>query len=204
MDGEEIFLNGEEEFYQARASDFIKIIEDSLHLWMNYLTENKKNDVENLILAYSLYVGSVIDYKYLKTKPNVNGGKRNCIGLAGCSSGDILNTCNIRFDKDTEKCALISEQLIKCAKSLNKEFWDEEKCQISELVFSKIREEHLRMKASEERDKIRQEFEKANIDAKVMKEDLLKKISNLEEQLNEKTKEVEHFKELYRKTKESD
>ena len=69
---------------------------------------------------------------------------------------------------------------------------------------AKKKEEHeknMRLKAAAKRDEIRQQFEKVNADAKERAGALSKKITHLEEQLSEKTKEAEHFKELYGKTK---
>jgi hypothetical protein len=69
---------------------------------------------------------------------------------------------------------------------------------------AKKKEEHeknMRLKAAAKRDEIRQQFEKVNADAKEREGSLSKKITHLEEQLSEKTKEAEHFKELYGKTK---
>ncbi len=60
---------------------------------------------------------------------------------------------------------------------------------------------NFREKASISRDEIRRQFERLSADAKVREEAFSKKISHLEEQLNEKTKEAEHFKELYGKMK---
>ena len=70
-----------------------------------------------------------------------------------------------------------------------------------QLIEQVAKEQHLRLKATKEREEIRQKFEKVGADAKAREETLSRKISHLEEQLNEKTKEAEHFKELYGKTK---
>jgi len=87
------------------------------------------------------------------------------------------------------------------SQSLN--YYEEQlRASITKEIKDKIKhEEHLREKASSKREEIRRQLEKTNIDAKEREGALSKKITHLEEQLNEKTKEAEHFKELYGKTK---
>ena len=70
-----------------------------------------------------------------------------------------------------------------------------------QLIEQVAKEQHLRLKATNKGEELRQKFEKVGADAKAREETLSKKITHLEEQLNEKTKEAEHFKELYGKTK---
>jgi len=62
-------------------------------------------------------------------------------------------------------------------------------------------EKNMRLKAAAKREEIRQQFGKVIADAKEREDTLSKKINKLEEQLNEKTKEAAHFKELYGKAK---
>ena len=74
--------------------------------------------------------------------------------------------------------------------------------QFTRLTFDKVKEEHLRIKASKKRDELQKEIQEKNREVDKVKIDSDRKISELSRKLEESEKEAQHFKELYSKSKE--
>jgi hypothetical protein len=123
------------------------------------------------------------------------------------SSEIIFGTGMIVFDNDLlsystnpEIADNIHKMLYKLLNHADKQYVGEVDIE-RQLIEQVAKEQHLRLKASNEREEIRKQFEKVIAAAKEIEGALSKKITHLEEQLSEKTKEAEHFKELYGKAK---